>query len=235
MSTPEPTLRIEMYAEPDPAATSCTTHLHAQVSNRGPDDATGVTVTDTFRREVTFDSASAGCAHASGTVTCAVGPVARVDTVGAGDHGDHSVLRPARSTNTASVDGNEPDPDTDEQHESRSRHSFGTPADLGVAVADSPDPIATGGTLTYTTIVTNNGPGVAPAVAMSQVLHPRTMFDSATSTNGTCSEESGTVTCDVGTLANGASATITITVTKTNPGVISSVATVFGDVGDTEP
>ncbi|HET9665417.1 MAG TPA: choice-of-anchor L domain-containing protein, partial [Desertimonas sp.] len=226
-------LAIGMYAEPDPAATNAPLTYTLQVSNLGPDDATGVSVTDTLPGGVTFDDASLGCAHASGTVTCVVGSVARHDTVNL----EITVITPSLPgmlTNTASVDGNEPDPDTN-NNTVTVETQLRTPADLGVAVADSPDPIVTGETLTYTTTVTNSGPGSAPAVAMSQVLHPRTTFVSATPTTGSCSEESGTVTCGVGTLANGASVTITITATKTDPGVISSVATVSGDVGDTDP
>ena len=105
-------LAIEMYAEPDPAATNAPLTYTLEVTNRGPDDATGVSVTDTLPGGVTFDDASPGCAHASGTVTCVVGPVARDEIV------DLAITvitpsLPGTLTNTASVDGNEPDPDTD--------------------------------------------------------------------------------------------------------------------------
>ena len=188
-------------------------------------------MTDTLPPEVTFQSASLGCVHVSGTVTCDFGEVARDDQAIA----TITVATPASPggmlENTASVDGDEPDPDTENNTATIVTELF-TPADLGVTVADSPDPVATGGTLTYTTTVTNHGPGAAPAVQLTQSLHRRTTFVSAPN----CLEAAiGTVTCDLGTLANGGSATVVITVTKTHPGVISSIATVSGDVGDTEP
>ena len=86
---------------------------------------------------------------------------------------------PGTLENTATVDGNEPDPDTANNSATIVTH-LRDPADLGVTVADSPDPVATGGTLTYTTVVTNDGPGDAPSVEMTQTLHPRTTFVSAT-------------------------------------------------------
>ena len=155
-------LALGKFAEPDPAATSAPLTYTLEVTNRGPDDATGVTVTDTLPAGVSFVSASPGCVHVSGTVTCTVGEVARDDQAIATITVTTPSL-PGTLENTASVDGNEPDPDTD-NNSATIVTDLRTPADLGVTVADSPDPVATGGTLTYTTIVTNHGPGDAPSV-----------------------------------------------------------------------
>jgi len=45
------------------------------IANLGPDDATGVVITDTLPAGVTFDSAP-GCVEAAGVVTCTVGALA---------------------------------------------------------------------------------------------------------------------------------------------------------------
>lgn len=42
------------------------------VSNMGPSDALGVVVTDTLPAQVTFESASSGCVHNAGVVTCPI-------------------------------------------------------------------------------------------------------------------------------------------------------------------
>ena len=141
---------------------------------------------------------------------------------------------PGTLENTASVDGDQADPNTDNNSDTIVT-DLRTPADLGVTVVDSPDPVATGGTLTYTTVVTNHGPGDAPFVELTQTLHPRTTFVSATTTAGSLFGRSGPSPVTSGRSQIGESATITIVVTKTDPGVISSIATVSGDVGDIEP
>ena len=177
-------LSIFKWADPDPAPTSSELTYTLYVSNFGPDDATGVTATDTLPPEVTFVSASTGCSHASGVVTCALGGLARNDSTQA----TITVATPSTPgmiSNTATVTGNETDPDTT-NNESTIETLVRDPADLGVTVSDSPDPITTGSTLTYTTVVTNAGPGNAPSVSMTQTLHRRTTFVSATSTAGTC-------------------------------------------------
>lgn len=107
-------------------------------------------------------------------------------------------------------------------------------ADLAVTKTDTPDPVTEGGNVTYTIVVTNNGPGAASNVALSDTLDELVAFVSSTSSQGTCSEDSGTVSCDIGGLANGASATVTVVVTTPDvmePLQITNQASVSG----TEP
>jgi uncharacterized repeat protein (TIGR01451 family) len=84
------------------------------------------------------------------------------------------------------------------------------PADLSITKSASPDPGTPGGTLTYTLTATNNGPEDATNVIVTDTLPTGLTFVSVTSSQGTCS---GTVTCNLGTLPSGATATITIVVT----------------------
>jgi uncharacterized repeat protein (TIGR01451 family) len=82
---------------------------HLTASNGGPAAATGVTVTDTLPANSTFVSASAGCTHAAGVVTCtaaslASGASTTFDiTVKAGSSG-------TSLTNTATISGDQTDP-----------------------------------------------------------------------------------------------------------------------------
>jgi uncharacterized repeat protein (TIGR01451 family) len=109
-------------------------------------------------------------------------------------------------------------------------------ADLSITMSASPDPVVSGNQLTYTIIVTNNGPQDATGVMVTDALPAKVHFDSLSSTQGTCtrstsnySPKGGTVACSLGGLANGASATMTIVVTATKPGTLTNTATVTGD------
>jgi uncharacterized repeat protein (TIGR01451 family) len=86
------------------------------------------------------------------------------------------------------------------------------PADLAIAKSDSPDPVIVGSSLTYALTVTNNGPGDAPGVTVTDTLPTGVSLVSATPSQGTCSL-GPIITCDLGDLANGVGATITINVT----------------------
>ena len=107
-----------------------------------------------------------------------------------------------------------------------------TLADLAVTKSASPDPVTVGNDLTYNVTVTNNGPSDATNVMLSDTLPGGVTFVSATPSQGSCSEASGAITCDLGNLANGATATIEIVVTSTTEGSISNTATVHATETD---
>lgn len=77
------------------------------------------------------------------------------------------------------------------------------PADLAVAAAAQPDPAVAGGYITYTLVVTNNGPYSATAVTFSNTLSAGLTFVSGAN----CSVNGSGVTCAVGDIGVGATAT----------------------------
>jgi uncharacterized repeat protein (TIGR01451 family) len=85
--------------------------------------------------------------------------------------------------------------------------------DLAITKSDAPDPVALGSDLTYTLTVTNNGPDASTGSTVTDPLPAGVVFVSATPSQGSCSETGGTVTCELGPLASGASATVEIVVT----------------------
>jgi uncharacterized repeat protein (TIGR01451 family) len=104
-------------------------------------------------------------------------------------------------------------------------------ADLSVTKADSPDPGHVGQKLTYTIPVTNNGPDSATAVTLTDTLPKTTGFGTVSTTQGTCTRTKTGVTCNLGNLASGATATVTIVVKPTQKGTITNTVTVT----DTSP
>jgi len=76
-------LNITKGAAPDPAEKGEALIYTIDFGNDGPDDAEEVTITDPLPAEISFDSASAGCVEAGGTVTCDIGTLTSgaMDTV----------------------------------------------------------------------------------------------------------------------------------------------------------
>jgi uncharacterized repeat protein (TIGR01451 family)/CSLREA domain-containing protein len=111
------------------------------------------------------------------------------------------------------------------------------PADLSITKSGAPNPVVSGNRLNYTLTVTNDGPGDATGVTVTDPLPGKVHFNSVTSTQGSCSRSAtgpkdGTVSCSLGTLANRGSASITIIVTTTIPGTLKNTATVSGNEPD---
>jgi uncharacterized repeat protein (TIGR01451 family) len=107
------------------------------------------------------------------------------------------------------------------------------PPDLAVTNSDSPDPVVSGQRLTYTITATNTGGATATGVTLRDELPASVHFVSMVTTQGTCTRtasdtpktKDGTVTCSVGSLGAGNTATITIVVTPTKPGTLTNTAT----------
>ncbi|MEA2343434.1 MAG: hypothetical protein QOF63_1603, partial [Thermoanaerobaculia bacterium] len=100
-------------------------------------------------------------------------------------------------------------------------------ADLGVTKTATPNPVATGGSLTYTITAVNNGPDPATGVVATDTLPAGVTFVSASSG---CNASSSTVTCTIGNLAAAAQAVRTITVTApVTAGNITNTVTIAGN------
>ncbi len=104
----------------------------------------------------------------------------------------------------------------------------GGQADLAITKTDSPDPVLVGDLLTYVIHVTNAGPDDAANVKVTDTLPSTVTFDSASSG---CSGTK-TVTCSLGTIANGESATLIIRVVPNKKGKVTNQATVSSSTPD---
>jgi uncharacterized repeat protein (TIGR01451 family) len=106
-------------------------------------------------------------------------------------------------------------------------------ANLAITAGDSPNPVAVGQPLTYTLAVTNTGPFDASGVVVTDTLPAGVTFVSATSNPpAACSEAGGIITCNFGSLANGAQTTVTIIGTAGTAGLKTNTAGVAGNEND---
>ena len=100
-------------------------------------------------------------------------------------------------------------------------------ADVAITKMDSPDPAHVGQNLTYTIVVTNNGPDKAVGVSVTDQLPKNAGYGATTTTQGSCTLKPSktAVVCTVGTMASGASVTISLVVKPTSKGTITNTAT----------
>jgi len=103
-------------------------------------------------------------------------------------------------------------------------------ADLGVAMTASGG-TTTGTNTTYTATVTDNGPSPSTNVALTAQLPTTGLLVSATPSVGTCST-SGALSCDLGGLSNGGSATVTFVVQQISAGTATMNVEVSGSEND---
>jgi uncharacterized repeat protein (TIGR01451 family) len=90
----------------------------------------------------------------------------------------------------------------------------------------------------YALVVHNFGPNDATNVVVTDTLPAGVTFNWVFTTQGTCTNASGTVTCNIPTLVSQGSkstAYVAISVTPNSTGTISNTATVKADQADPNP
>ena len=231
MSTP--VLTIVSTDAPDPVTAGATLTYTLSYANTGNADATSIRVTDTIPANTTFVSAGSGtlsgsvvtwsiaslAAGASGTVQLAV----RVASPLANGTVIHNQTYSVASAQTSAVNGID---DTT---------TVTSAPVLAVSATDAPDPVAAGGTITYTLAYSNTGNSGATAVVLSDTVPVNTTFVSVTG-GGTLS--AGVVTWSIGALAAGGSGSVTLTVRVNSPlanGTVITDGTYSIDSTETAP
>lgn len=111
-----------------------------------------------------------------------------------------------------------------------------TSADLSLAGSADTRSLKAGQTVTYTFTVENGGPDTADAVVVNTTLPAGLQFISASSTAGACSGSTA-VSCALGTMPSGGSATVSVTARVTAGGgtSVTNVASVSTAVADPDP
>jgi uncharacterized repeat protein (TIGR01451 family) len=241
-SLPAADLSLTKSDSPDPVQVGAKLTYQLNVSNAGPDDATGVALTDSLPAGVTLVSAtpSQGSCTGTATVTCDLGSMAK----GAGA-GVTIVVTPTAAgtiTNTASVASSVGDPNTANNAAQATTTVTSATADLSVSLSDAPDPAVPGGDLTYTVGVQNHGPGSAATVSVKDPLPGATTFQSVNVSPGwACTSPpvggTGIVTCSKASVGAQEAATFTIQVSldASAAAPLTDTATVTSPTTDPTP
>ena len=253
-AAPDANLGITATDSPDPVAAGSNVTYSGTVSNGGPDSASGVTFTAALDSELRFVSitgpagfsCTAPSVGAAGNVTCTIASlangaslsytiVAQVDpALRSGPDGTvQSSFTIAASTSDPVSANNQVDVLT----------AYTTPdADLSVTNSDTPDPVATSGTLTYTQTITNNGPDTAENATFTQTLAPSVTFVSLNQVGATfaCTAPApgatGPINCSAASFLSGQTTTFTLVVTVAGTsGAIENTVTAASDIHDADP
>ena len=237
-----PDLAISKTADRNPALVDLNFNYDLTVTNTGT-PAANVVVTDPLPSQVTLTSVTTSqgtCSYASGTntVTCNLG------TVSAGPAVNIRLTVKPRSEGTLNNTATVTTSDTDSNPGNNSASANGIPAvkavDLVTTKTQSANPIFAGENETYTVVVKNvSSTNSATGVAVTDPLPASMTFVSATTSQGSLVTppvgSTGTVTANLGTVAPGATATVTVTAKSTSAGVVTNSASATSNEGEVSP
>ncbi|HEY4278469.1 MAG TPA: isopeptide-forming domain-containing fimbrial protein [Conexibacter sp.] len=218
------------------------------ITNNGPDDATGVTVSDPLPAGVAFTAAGEGCTPADGTVTCAVGDLAAGASVTRQVTATVPVLLASTTiVNTASVAGDQLDPNPDNNRDDASTtvnaaqvtppppvdNSFDLSLQNRVQKGSKPQ---LGGTFGYVLTATESGPGTATAAVVTDTVPAGLQPLSAKVAAGSsCTVKKQVVTCPLGDMAPASTRTITVQAKALKTGTVKNTAVVSSSAADRDP
>lgn len=209
------------------------------VTNNGPSDVVGATVTDTF--SAMLSNINWTCSASSGSSCAASGNGNINDTVNILSGGTLtytvtatiSASATGSLSNTATVTAPEGTPDTNTKNNtSTDTNTLAPRADLSITKTDSIDPVIAGNNLTYTITVSNAGPSDTVNVIVTDTLPSGVAL---VSTSGCSEDPSGVPTCSLGTITAGNSKqyTVNVTVNSGTTGTITNSVSVTSDTFDT--
>jgi uncharacterized repeat protein (TIGR01451 family) len=217
------------------------------VWNDGNGDAKDVTLTDILPTDPglswSIDKTGAGfgstCSIAAGVLTCGPVTVPAGTTQAASTFTVHITSATTGATggdcprtgvvdNTANVTTT-----NDGSDQSSASTCVQALVDLAVTKSGSPaDQELGAGNITWTMVVTNNGPSAATGVVIADPMPAGNTFVSATTTKGTCTG-GAVLHCTIGSMAVGESVTITLVTTPSTVGQQTNTVNVVGDRPET--
>jgi uncharacterized delta-60 repeat protein/uncharacterized repeat protein (TIGR01451 family) len=225
--TPNSDLAVGLYAWQTNAVISNSLSYTLAVTNYGPSDAAGVTITNLLPTNVVFVSAvgSKGAAATNnGRLTWTIGTL----TNGQPAWLTLTVIPTTLGyvTNTIGVASSTLDPNSDDNKATALVKVVAATADVQIGLVATPSPLLLGGNLTYVMTVSNAGPAVATGVVVTNYLDSTVSFVSAST--GVASAFGKTIAITgLGDLAAGSNLVVRVVAMPAQAGTIPDRARAF--------
>jgi uncharacterized repeat protein (TIGR01451 family) len=201
-----------------------------EVRNAGPATATGVTVTLELPHGLSPSYGGGVCTETSSGMSCSYSGGSMPPGRGLGFIIGVTAAQAGSYTVQGSVTADQPDPVTSNNSDA-TVVTANPAADLSVQIAESADPASPGAVLTYTVTITNHGPSPASAVALTDTwtttVRSGAQLLSFAASQGQCVlAPDQRIDCQLGELASGANATLTISLRPRGTGSLTDQAQV---------
>ncbi len=236
---PQANLQLAGTVAPNPVQIGQNLTYTFNINNTGPDTATSIQFSDVLSQNITYVSSTTSqgtCTYATSnlTLTC------NLDTLALNGTAQVKLVATPKAAGTLTQNPTlraaEVDPNTANNTTTITATVQPAPAvptaNLGLTMSPTPTPVLTGQNLTYAIKLTNAGPDAASNAKIIDPLPQNTTYVSSNTSLGTCAVATGTLTCNVGTLAANATASVNLVVTSKVAGTITNSASASATESD---
>lgn len=227
-------LSVVIEASPDPATEGGQLQYIVTGNNAGPDPASSVTAEFTHPENVivisSISDGAAGCGAASENrvIACGLGSIASGDsataTITVRPNAGTAGTTLASQANIFDVLLDDPEPGNNSASNNAAVRSAAG-VDLAVTISDSPDPVEQGSDVTLSFTIRNDGAEDAQQSTLSVAIS-QGFFGASTSSAGSCAAGGATFDCDFGVVGPGETITVTLAVTTSAAGTLTTTANV---------
>jgi uncharacterized repeat protein (TIGR01451 family) len=215
------------------------------LTNNGPSAAQSVVLTDILpsgsvlvSMTQTGGNDTFNFAQSGGTITESAAadiPSGSSDTFALVVSAPSTLAAAANFSNTASVASGTADPNSANNIATAAGTIAGGPPTDLIVTDSGPASATEGGQIVFTVGVTNGGPSPATGVVLADTPGANLKFLSATASQGTFAQAAGVVTFNLGAIAAGNSATLTVTAQALEDGTLVNSASVSATSTDSNP
>lgn len=227
-------LSIVKTANPSPVHAGAQLIYTLVITNTGPSTATNIIVTDNVPACFSTPeySTNAGLTWNPWTSSVNIGSLASGLSSTVLLRGTVCTNGTSSITNTATVSSDTDDPNLS-NNTSTTTTNITPVSDLAITKQTNPEPVAVGSQLTYTLVITNNGPSTANGIVLTNNI-PNTVTNPQYSLDNGTTWTNWTGTLNLNPLNNGASEKVLIrgTVSNTAIGIITNTASVTSNSFD---
>ncbi|MFI7577417.1 hypothetical protein [Micromonospora sp. NPDC049497] len=213
--------------------------ISAGLFNFGPAPATGATTVLRLPTGLSVESSGASCIPDVAGAVCTIRPMDLPPTGGSVALLQMSASAAGDYTISGSLTADQPDPQPANNTDSVT-FTVMPAADVAVTVVESADPTGPGQPLTYTVTATNHGPSPASAVSLTDrwsgaVSGGLTLLTVGASQGQCVLIAPDRINCELGQLASGATAAVTIRLRPRGVGSVTNQAQVTATEHDRDP
>jgi uncharacterized repeat protein (TIGR01451 family) len=231
-------LAVTKLGRPDPVYVHDDLVYTITVNNNSALPVTGIVLTDNLPSHVNLGAVAASQGQCNGTdevVTCDLGTLS--GQARAGYKPIYVTLVVSASAAALQQIENEvyiASADYDPWTDNNVAYAYTTvqpQADLAIAKSSQPDIVRVGRPMTYTLVVTNNGPSIATGIRVTDTLS-ESMELLVIWSSADCDDTPGLITCDLYPMGSGSVVEIAIVARPTQVGTVVNTAHVSGDIHD---